>query len=219
MNLIALPRNVLRLQYRIARFPLGLIEQQLRFLPTDAPPRLVYERGLGMLDGIVGSLLDDRDIATRGALATERADAVRRADKLDAQAAAEKRAADAELRRTRERAAAEQEDARRQREEEVRQARERAQERAQQAEKEAEQKKAAETAKAEQEAQERRRAAEAEKKKDDERIREAEKDAAEPAKISLKDAVAKQLEAKEAEERAHDAGELVDYEKIEHKHH
>ncbi len=89
MNLATLPKSVLRLQYKIARFPLGLIEQQLRFLPTDAPPRLMYERGLGMLDGIVGSVLDDQEIATRGALATERADAVKRAEKLDAQAARE----------------------------------------------------------------------------------------------------------------------------------
>ena len=108
-----------------------------------------------MLDGIVGSVLDDQEIATRGALATERADAVKRAEKLDAQAAAEKRAANAELRRTHERAAAEQE---------------------------APQKKAAE-----------------------------------PAKVSLKDAVAKQLEVKEAQERAHDAGEVAEFEKIEHK--
>ena len=217
MNLTTLPKSVLRLQYKIARFPLGLIEQQLRFLPTDAPPRLMYERGLGMLDGIVGSVLDDQEIATRGALATERADAVKRAEKLDAQAAAEKRAADAELRRTRERAEAEQEAARRDREKEVQQARERAQERAKQAEKEAEQKKAAETAKADQEAAAKRRAAETAKKKDEERIRKAEEQAAEPAKVSLKDAVAKQLEAKEAEERAHDAGEVAEFEKIEHK--
>ncbi|MDV2475377.1 IF2 family translation initiation factor [Rhodococcus zopfii] len=155
MNLTTLPKIVLRLQYKIARFPLGLVEQQLRFLPTDAPPRLMYERGLGMLDGIVGSVLDDQEIATRGALATERADAVKRAEKLDAHAAAEKRAADAELRRAHERAAAEQEA--------------------------------------------------------------AQKKAAEPAKVSLKDAVAKQLEVKEAQERAHDEGEVAEFEKIEHK--
>ncbi len=54
-------------------------------------------------------------------------------------------------------------------------------------------------------------------KKDEERIHKAEEEAAEPAKVSLKDAVAKQLEAKEAKERAHDAGEVAEFEKIEHK--
>lgn len=69
MSLLDLPKTVLRLQYRFARLPLSLIEQQLRVLPADSPPRQAYQRGLGLLDGAVGNLLDDPDIASRGAAA------------------------------------------------------------------------------------------------------------------------------------------------------
>ncbi|UYP18995.1 IF2 family translation initiation factor [Rhodococcus sp. Z13] len=174
MNLTTLPKSVLRLQYKIARFPLGFIEQQLRFLPADAPPRLMYERGLGMLDGIVGSVLDDPAIATRGALITEQADAVRRAEKIGAQATAEREARHAEEEKTPPAKVAPERIAP-----------------AKAAPSKVEPKKPA-PQKSEQ--------------------------TEEPEKISLKDAVAKQLEAKEAEERAHDAGDVAEFEKIEHKH-
>lgn len=213
MNLTALPKSVLRLQYRIARFPLGVIEQQLRFLPSDAAPRLMYERGLGMLDGIVGSVVGDEDIATRGALANERAQAVIRAEELDRQAADEKRAADEELRRAHERAADEREEARRKRERDVEHARAQRDEREKQAAQEAAQKKAAQTAQVTKQAEKQQQTAEAAKRKQQAAVREAEKQASEPAKIALEDAVAKKLESKKAEQDAKKVGNLADAEK------
>lgn len=217
MDLTALPKSVLRLQYRVARFPLGVIERQLRFLPSDAMPRLMYERGLGMLDGIVGSVVGDEDIATRGALTNERAQAVLRAEELDRRAATEKQAADAQLRNAHERAADEREEARTKREQEVEQARTERAEREKRAAQEAAQKKAAQTAQATRQAEKQRQSAEATKRKQQAAVREAEKQASEPAKITLEDAVAKKLESKKAEEHAKKAGNLADAEKASRK--
>ena len=86
--LIALPVAALRVQYTIARYPLQLIEAQLgTWLPSQAPVRLIYERGFGLLDRTAGRVLGDGDLERRGAALIERSGALARAEKLDAQAA------------------------------------------------------------------------------------------------------------------------------------
>ena len=61
--LTALPIAAMRAQYTIVRFPLQLVENQLStWLPSEAPVRLIYERGLG-LDRAAGGVLCDRDLS------------------------------------------------------------------------------------------------------------------------------------------------------------
>ena len=101
--LIALPVAALRVQYTIVRYPLQLIEAQLgTWLPSQAPVRLIYERGFGLLDRTAGRVLGDSDLERRGAALLERSGALARAEKLDAQAARIASRAEDELATTRE---------------------------------------------------------------------------------------------------------------------
>lgn len=64
------PFAILRLQYRAARVPLQIVEEQVvARLDNESPARLVYERSLGALDVTVGNLLGDPKIAERGGAA------------------------------------------------------------------------------------------------------------------------------------------------------
>ena len=81
------PLAVLRLQYRIVRFPLQMIEERVvARMGSEAPARLFYERSLGLLDAAVGNALGDWRLEKRGGALAERSDALRRAAQLDAAA-------------------------------------------------------------------------------------------------------------------------------------
>lgn len=101
MRITNIPFAVLGLQYKIARFPLQLIEDRL-FARMDAetPARLFYERSLGMMDAAVGTVLGDSQLKTRGEALAERSDALSRAARLDAAAARKEAHAAADLRST-----------------------------------------------------------------------------------------------------------------------
>lgn len=67
MRITDLPLAVLRLQYRLARTPLHLIERQvLSRLDAEARQRLFLERALGAVDAAAGSLLRDADLEAGG---------------------------------------------------------------------------------------------------------------------------------------------------------
>lgn len=79
-NLIALP-------YRLARTPLVLMDSTLsQRLPEASFPRVTLDRVIGSSDKFAGTLLGDPDLAGRGADRIERADALRKAGKLEHQA-------------------------------------------------------------------------------------------------------------------------------------
>src|SRR4051812_33489487 len=98
MKIAEIPFAVLRFQYQIARIPLQLIEDQMAArLYKEAPVRLFYERSLGSVDAAIGDLLGDPRLKQRGTALIERSDALSRAAKLDAKAAAKREQADAKL--------------------------------------------------------------------------------------------------------------------------
>jgi hypothetical protein len=89
MNFTDVPSAVLLMQYRIARFPLQVIEERfVARLDAESSVRLVYERSFGTLDATMGNMLGDSELATRGAALAERSDARRMAARLDAAAGA-----------------------------------------------------------------------------------------------------------------------------------
>ena len=98
MRITNIPFAVLGLQYKIARFPLQLIEDRL-FARMDAetPARLFYERSLGLMDATVGNVLGDSVLKMRGEALAERSDALSRAARLDAAAARKEARAAADL--------------------------------------------------------------------------------------------------------------------------
>ena len=87
MSFVDLSRAALRVQYRIVRYPLGLIEKQMATrLGPRALPRLLYERSLGLLDAAAGNVLDAPALAQRGVTKIEQSDNRMRAADLDAEA-------------------------------------------------------------------------------------------------------------------------------------
>ena len=102
MKITEIPFAALRLQYRIARAPLALIEQSvIARMDSEAPGRLLYERSIGSVDAIVGALLRDDDVASRGAAQVQRSEALGEAARLEAAAAKQRADADEKLRRKR----------------------------------------------------------------------------------------------------------------------
>lgn len=80
MRITNIPFAVLGLQYKIARFPLQLIEDRLvARMDAETPARLFFERSLGMMDAAVGTVLGDSQLKTRGEALAERSDALSRA--------------------------------------------------------------------------------------------------------------------------------------------
>lgn len=64
MNITALTLAVLRVQYSVVRYPLRLIDDQvIAHLAPAAPARRLYRGGLGLLDGVAGTVLGHRDRA------------------------------------------------------------------------------------------------------------------------------------------------------------
>ena len=80
-TLIALP-------YKLARTPLVLIDSTLsERLPETSLPRVTLDRVIGSSDKFAGALLGDQEIAGRGADRIERSDTLRKAAKLEQEAA------------------------------------------------------------------------------------------------------------------------------------
>jgi hypothetical protein len=113
MNITEIPLAVLRLQYRIARVPLELIDQRIvSQMDAEAPLRLLYERSIGSLDAAVGNILRDSKLRQRGTALAERSEALSRAAALDAAAVRRKQEAEAELQQGAQKAASAKEHAR-----------------------------------------------------------------------------------------------------------
>src|SRR5690349_13274200 len=130
MNIIEIPRTVLRAQYRIARLPLDLFEQRVMSrMDTEAPARLLFERSLGALDAAAGNILGDPRLRRNGVALAQRSADRGRAAQLDAQAAAQQEQADAQLRAVRQEAAVDRSAARAEKDGAVEEAREQAQHR------------------------------------------------------------------------------------------
>jgi hypothetical protein len=76
--------NVIAVPYRLARTPLVLIDSTLSGrLPETSLPRVALDRVIGSSDKFAGALLGDQILAGRGAERLERADALRKAAKLE----------------------------------------------------------------------------------------------------------------------------------------
>ena len=73
MSFVDLSRAALRVQYRIVRYPLGLIEKQMatRLCPR-ALPRQLYERSKNILEAAVESWERSLDAASQGAVVLNR---------------------------------------------------------------------------------------------------------------------------------------------------
>jgi hypothetical protein len=214
MRIIDDPQAVLRLQYRIVRFPLQIVEERVvARMGSEAPARLFYERSLGLLDAAVGNALGDLRLAKRGGALAERSDALRRAAQLDAAADQARQQSSADLKATSDTAIKEQQDARAAKEREVDEARSSAEERKRAAEKAAAQRTAAAKNQADDVAAQRRNAAEAVKRGKQARIRANEQKAAAAAKSKLDDAQARRTQADNKRAHADRVEELADSEK------
>lgn len=88
---MSLPRRVLRLQYNIARLPLQVFEATVvSRLDGQGQVRSTYEQVVGSLDGTVGALLGDSDLARRGEKMRTAAAELAKATELEARARKER---------------------------------------------------------------------------------------------------------------------------------
>lgn len=130
MNITTVPFALLSFQYRIARYPLQLIEERVMArMGAETPARLFYERSLGLLDAAVGSALGDSKLKERGSALAERSDTLSRAARLDAAASEKEMNAEAELNDKRDKAIDDQTQARETRQRDIEDARTRAEHR------------------------------------------------------------------------------------------
>jgi hypothetical protein len=214
MRIIDTPLAALRLQYRIARFPLQLIEQRVvARMGSEAPARLFYERSLGLLDAMIGNALGDRQLQKRGSALVRRSDALGRAAQLDAEADRTQRRSSADLKARSDKAIKEQQDALAAKERKADEARTSAEERKRAAEATAAQRTAATKKRADDIAAQRTRSAEAIKREEHARIRANEQQAAKAAKSKLDDATARRSEASAKRAQADRIEALADAEK------
>jgi hypothetical protein len=196
MRIIDAPMAVLRLQYRIVRFPLQMIEERVvARMGSEAPARLFYERSFGLLDVAVGNVLGDSRLQKRGGALVERSDALGVAAKLDAAAKQARQQSSADLKAKSDKAIEDQRDARAAKDRDVEDARTAAEERKHAAEEAAAQRTAAAKKQADDVAAQRKNSAEAAKRGAQARIRAKEQKAAAAAKSKLDDAQAKRIEA------------------------
>jgi hypothetical protein len=214
MTITDLPFAVLRFQYRLARFPLQLIEDRVMArLDSEAPARLFYERSLGTLDSTVGNALGDTKLQKRGSALVARSDALARAAELDATASAtRKQAADA-LDAERKKAAQDLREARETKERVVVEARDAAEETKRAAARAAEEKAAAAKRQADQEAAQRTASAEATKRAEQSRIEATEQRATAAAEGKQDEAREKLSAAANKRATADRVEELADVEK------
>lgn len=214
MPISDLPFAVLRLQYKLARLPLQLVENRLvTRVPTEAPARLFCERALGILDATVGKAIRDPALVERGAALIERSDTLGRAAKLDAQAETRKEQADAKLKQARDEAIGDQRDARAGTEQQVEKARNTAQERKQNATQSAQKRSAAAKERADAEAASRKEVAQSAQRKAEEKAKAAEKSAAKAADAKLDDAEDKRGTARSKRVEANRLDDLATAEK------
>jgi hypothetical protein len=214
MRIIDAPFAVLRLQYRIVRFPLQMIEERVvARMGSEASARLYYERSLGLLDVVMGNALGDWRLAKRGGALAERSDALRRAAHLDAAADQARQQSSADLKAKSDKAIEEQQDARAAKEREIEEARSSAEERKRAAEEAAAQRTAAAKKQADDVAAQRKNSAEAAKRDKQAGIRANEQKAAAAAKSKLDDAQARRTQADNKRARADRVEELADSEK------
>lgn len=106
MKITDFPFAILRLQYRIARTPLQLVEDRVMArMDQEAPGRLMYERALGVLDAAAGSALRDSALEESGITRIQRAAELGEAARLDEVAEQTRREAQDQLAAKREKAA------------------------------------------------------------------------------------------------------------------
>jgi hypothetical protein len=214
MRIIDAPLAVLRFQYRIARFPLQMIEERVvARMGSEAPARLFYERSLGLLDVAVGNALGDLRLAKRGGALAERSDALRRAAQLDAAAEQARQQSSADLKAKNDKAIEDKTDARAAKEREVEEAQIAAEERKRAAEQTAAQRTAAAKKQADDVAAQRKNSAEAAKRDGHARIRANQQKAAAAAKSKLDDAQARRTTADTKRAQADRVEELAAAEK------
>jgi hypothetical protein len=214
MSITDFPLAVLKIQYKLARLPLQLVDARVfGRMESDAPARLFFERSLGMLDATVGNALREPELERRGAELIERSDALRRAAQLDAAASENIRAAGSNVRATREKAAQEQQDAHAEKESAVKSARAEAQNRKRNAVKSAETRIVTGEKRADEAATRREGAVEAAKREEAAIIRAAEQNAAAAADAKLQDAEDKRDTAASKVAQADRLEELADSEK------
>lgn len=141
MKITDVPFAILRLQYRIARTPLQLVEDRVMArMDQEAPGRLMYERALGALDAAAGSALRDSALEESGITRIQRAAELGEAMRLDEVAAQTRREAEDQLATKREKAATTPQKARQSTQERVAEARQDAEQGKQEAAKKASQK-------------------------------------------------------------------------------
>ncbi len=214
MNVIEIPRTVLRAQYRLARLPLQLLEQRvLARLDDDAPARLLFERSLGALDAAAGNVLGDPGLRRNGVALAQRSADRGRAAQLEAQAAAQQKQADTQLRAVREESAEERSAAHAARADAVEDAEQEAQRRRVDAAQTAQQRTAAAKRNAEETAAQRKQARENAEAAEIKRIDAAEKNREKPAQAKLADARDKQEAAQEQRVQADRIEDLQQVEK------
>jgi hypothetical protein len=214
MKITDAPLAVLRFQYRIARFPLQLIEDRVvARMGTEVPARLFYERSLGLLDVAVGNALGDSRLEKWGGALAERSDALRRAAQLDTAADQGRQQSGADLKAKSDKAIEEQQNARAHKRREVEEARTLAEERKRAAEETAAQRTASAKKRADDVAAQRHNSAEAAKRTEQARIRANEQKAAVAAKSKLDDAQARRTKANTKRAQANRVEELADAEK------
>jgi hypothetical protein len=214
MSISDLPFAVLRFQYKLARLPLQLVENQvLNRAPAEAPARLFYERALGVLDSTVGNAIRDPALVERGAALMKRSETLGRAAKLDAQAETRKEQADAKLKQARDEAIGDQRDARAATEQQVAEARNTAEERKQEATRSAQQRSAAAKERADAVAGRRKEAVQSVQRKAEEKAKADEKSAAKAADAKLEDAEDKRGTARSKRVEANRLEDLATAEK------
>lgn len=214
MRIIDAPLAVLRVQYRIARFPLQVIEQRVvARMDAEAPARLFYERSLGLLDASIGNVLGDRQLQRSGSALARRSDALGRAAQLDSEAEQAQQRSRADLKAKSDEASQERHDARAAKEQTLVEARNSAQERKRAAEEAAAQRTAAAKKQADDVAAQRTKSAEAAKREELAEIRSNEQRAAAAAKSKLDDAQARRTEAGAKRAQANRIEDLADAEK------
>jgi hypothetical protein len=214
MKISGLPRAVLRAQYQLARIPLQLIEDRVvTRIPNEAPARLLYERSLGKLDSSVGAVLNDPELADRGAALVERSDTRARAAELDATAEARKQQADAKLKSARDEAVEARQEAQDATAQEIKEAREAADKRKQDAAESARQRSAAAKQHADEAAAKQKQAVESARERTEQRTKAAEKAVSKVAESKLDDAADKRSEAASKRVQADKSADLAHAEK------
>jgi hypothetical protein len=210
MRIIDAPLAVLRFQYRIARLPLQVIEEQVvARMGAEVPARLFYERSLGLLDVAVGNALGDYRLKQRGDALAERSDALRRAARLDAAADRTRQQSSADLKAKSDKAIEDQQDARAAKEREVEEARTSAENRKRAAEEAAARRTSAAKKRADDAAAQRKNAAEAARRVELAKIRANEQKVAADANAKLGSAQARRTEANAKRAQADRVEELA----------